>query len=380
MFNQQASISDAKPILQPKVYFNLPILIIELNNDKNDPLIEIALREFYFTYEKKNLYETAIQVSLRSVQMEDLLREPGSKQRVMVASSIEETPGDRFYSTFASHSCPDLAAVIHHRDEMGTSLPDKFDTFCPFFTPKPPYLQQKPVCPDTPPPSPQPKSREDNLVIYYSTLVDPEAPNFTTHFNSLRQSSSIDFNSLDLVISVQSWFVLLNFFGLLSDDVSEQRTSTKIDHEEITLPTIDNTKLDVSVRSLNLVLINDDYEMAKANVSNAHFLVARHESDKIVEGRLGSIYLNDLTSHGLIFKERFMTSGNEALNFIYKTENKRDQSTLDPDSTLKIHMSSVKYVHTKRFVAEIQKFFNDFSLLQTVSEKDMFLSLRLFLM
>lgn len=365
----QSSISDQKPMLQPKVSFDLPILIIELNNDKNNPLIEIALREFCCNYEQKNLFETEIQVSLRSVQMEDLLRDKESNQRIMVASSTQDGSNDRFYSSFASYSCPDLAALIHPREELGYSLPDKLDSTYPFPTPKHQQQQQfKPVCPDTPPPSPQPKSREDNLVIYNSTLVSPDAPNFHTYFHSLRQSSSIDFNSLDLVISVQSWFVLLNFFGLMSDDnYNEQKSPARTEHEHI-LRSIENTKLDVSVRSLNLVLINDNYEMAKANVSNAHFLITKHEMNKTVEGRLGSIYLNDLTSHGSVYKERFMTSGNEALNFVYKSDNKRDQQDLDPDATLKIQMSSVKYVHTKRFVAEIQKFFRDFSQLQTVSQ------------
>lgn len=371
LFNQP-SISDQKPTLQPKVSFDLPILIIELNNDKNNPLIEIALREFCFNYDQKNMFETAIQVSLRSVQMEDLLRDKDSNQRIMVASSTQDSNNDRFYSSYASYSCPDLAALIHPREELGYSLPDKLDTTCPFPMSKHQQTQQqfKPVCPDTPPPSPQPKSREDNLVIYNSTLISPDAPNFHTYFHSLRQKSSIDFNSLDLVISVQSWFVLLNFFGLMSDDnYNEQKSPARTEHEEI-LKSTENTKLDISIRSLNLVLMNDNYEMAKANVSNAHFLVAKHEQNKTVEGRLGSIYLNDLTSHGSIYKERFMTSGNEALNFVYKSDNKRDRQELDPDATLKIQMSSVKYVHTKRFVAEIQKFFRDFSQLQTVSFKN----------
>lgn len=366
LFNQ-SSISDQKPTLQPKVSFNLPILIIELNNDQNNPLIEIALREFCVNYEQKNTFETSIQVSLRSVQMEDLLRDKESNQRIMVASSTQDESNDRFYSSYASYSCPDLAALMHPREELGYSLPDKLDTTCPFTTTKHHQQQQyKPVCPDTPPPSPQPKSREDNLVIYNSTLVNPDAPNFHTYFHSLRQTSSIDFNSLDLVISVQSWFVLLNFFGLMNDDnYNEQKSPVRTEQEQ-TIRSTENTKLDVSVRSLNLVLMNDNYEMAKANVSNAHFLIAKHELNKTIEGRLGSIYLNDLTSHGSVYKERFMTSGNEALNFVYKSDNKKNREDLDPDATLKIQMSSVKYVHTKRFVAEIQKFFRDFSQLQMV--------------
>lgn len=54
--------------------------------------------------------------------------------------------------------------------------------------------------------------------------------------------------------------------------------------------------------------------------------------------------------------------------FFYR-ENKRnkEEKRLARDANLKIHMCSVRYVHTKRFIQEIQDFFQEFSLLQAVS-------------
>lgn len=226
----------------------------------------------------------------------------------------------------------------------------------------------KTTCPDTPPPSPQSKNRQDNLVLYTSLLIDPDCPNFQNQYNSMRQTSSIDFNSLDLVISVQSWFVLLNFFGLLSDDHDDISSSREI--PAMPIEPIDkkgNSDLDISVRSLTLVFIRTDYEIAKANVSNAHFIISKYGQSKTVEGKLGSISLNDLTGHGGIYRERFLTSGYEALHFLYRQDSpKLNCRSMSCDAKLRIQMSSVKYVHTKRFVAEIQAFFKEFQQLQTV--------------
>ena len=61
-----------------------------------------------------------------------------------------------------------------------------------------------------------------------------------------------------------------------------------------------------------------------------------------------------------------MTSGNEALSFQYNREQVKAlmKRSTKKDSNLNIKMSSVRYVHTKRFVIEIQTFFKDFLQLQ----------------
>lgn len=365
LFNE-GSISEKKSTLEPKVSFELPIFVIQLKNEFNDPLIEISFRDFNVNYEKNNQYETSIQVSLRSLLMEDLLRDVESKHRSMVVSSSPENQNGRPGSVFSSHSCPNLIALQRSEDGPTGSLPDNLESGAGFM-----FLNaNKTMCPDTPPPSPQTsRTRQDNLVLYSSLLVDPNCPNFETQYNSLKQSSSIDFNSLDLVVSVESWFVLLNFFGLVSEDDQETAETKEVMKEPIESEIKNgNSELEISVRSLTLVLIRRDDEIAKANVSNAHFIVSKHGVAKKVEGKLGSMSLYDLSTHGTIYRERFVTSGNEALNFVYiRSSARSNQRNLNGDAKLTIQMSSVRYVHTKRFIMEIQAFFREFSQLQTVS-------------
>ncbi|XP_031630682.1 vacuolar protein sorting-associated protein 13D isoform X2 [Contarinia nasturtii] len=381
---QPAVAYEKKTMIEPKVAFELPIFIIQLKSALNDPLIDIVFRDFNVNYETTNTYETNLQVSLRSLLMEDLLQSPDSKHRAMLVSSSPDNQQLRSNSAYSSRSCPNLIGPHFLDDGLTGSLPERLESGAGFSN----YLhpnnntqqsfnwfsasqQHKTNCPETPPPSPQRRMRQDNLVLYSSLIVDPECPNFATQYNSMRQTSSIDFNSLDLIVSVKSWFAFLNFFGVLSDTTDDEHHLDAKHDTTIESTTNeakkDNSDLEVSVRSLTLVFVRPDYELAKANVSNAHFLVTKTSGAKTVKGRLGSVSLFDLTVHGALYRERFLTSGNEALNFTYsRDEPKRiaESATLNSEALLKIKMSSVRYVHTKRFIAEIQTFVNEFQGLQ----------------
>lgn len=370
LFSQASFERRPQQEMLPKVMFSLPVFIIQLNNNENSPVVEICLRDFNVNYEKQNQWETHLQVSLRSVIMEDLLMPIESKHRIMVSSASEDQ--QRLQTPFLSNSCPNFTAFNQHTSQLSTSLPDNLEPNIGFqqFRKKMKvgFLNVTANCPGTPPPSPQARSREDNLVIYSSIMIDPSCPQFESKYKSRKARSSIDFNCLSLNVSVESWFVLLNFFGLVSDDnepMSSKSSATNADEESDASK--GKSELDISVRSLTLVVVKPDYELAKANVSNARFIVSKIGPCKTVEGSLGSISLNDLTTHGSIYREKFMTSGNEALNFVYKRENPKPvagKRSLKKDAQLNIKMSSVRYVHTKRFVMEIQTFVQDLFKLQ----------------
>lgn len=372
LFSQASMERKTSPEMLVKVMFSLPVFIIQLNHE-NSAVVEMCFRDFNVDYEQVNQWETHLQVSLRSVVMEDLLLPMESKHRIMVSSSNEEP--QRLTTPFLSNSCPDLTDLGQFSCPLSSSLPNNLEPNVGFQQ----FLRQQKIkkvgfinvsnnCPGTPPPSPQAKSREDNLVIYSSIIVDPTCPQFESKYKSRRAKSSIDFNCLSLNVSVESWFVLLNFFGVLSDDNEPVMTRSSTSATTEDPGSLKGTsELDISVRSLNLTLVKPEYELAKTNVSNARFIVTKVGHSKNIEGSLGSISLNDLTTHGSIYREKFMTSGNEALNFTYIREHAKspfNKRSLEKDAQLNIKMSSVRYVHTKRFVMEIQTFFNDLFKLQ----------------
>lgn len=358
LFSQSSLERKSEGDMLPKVMFSLPVFIIQLNKAENSPVVEICFRDFNVNYEKQNQWETSLQVSLRSVIMEDLLRPIDSKHRIMVTSANEEQ--QRLQTPFLSNSCPDLTCLGRGSNLLSTSLPDNLEQNIGFKQ----FIKRQKLaktilnttknCPGTPPPSPQQvRSSEDNLVIYSSFIVDPQCPLFESKYKSKRAKSSIDFNCLSLNISVESWFVLLNFFGLLSDDDASSSKPTNVTTQaENEQGTLEKSELEITIKSLNLVLIKPEYELARSNVSNARFIVTKSGESKTVEGSLGSISVTDLTVHGCIYREKFMTSGNEALKFTYNRESAKPTAggkrSLKKDAQVNIKMSSVRYVHTKR--------------------------------
>lgn len=132
---------------------------------------------------------------------------------------------------------------------------------------------------------------------------------------------TVDFNCLDVIASIESWVVVFDFFGV---DKSEMKSETQVEQSNYNLDqrkdagkVAINSKLDLEVRSLTLVLIRPEYEVAKANVSFLSIKTRTSGSQYNWEGRLGSMSLIDLTPHGKLYRERFLTTGDQALHVNY---------------------------------------------------------------
>lgn len=175
--------------------------------------VDLSFAEFRFNYEKCHRYETNVQVSfvvfgtcvipqflseqapvqsnnflqvsLRSVTMEDLLQPEKTKQRIMVVSSAGgELPNS---SALVSTSCPDIHGYMPSKSFSNGSLPDHLETSRVLGMHGAAVGKQKCIKPCTPPPSPSAHERvQQNLVIISSLIVDSSAPNFDSYYNSVR--------------------------------------------------------------------------------------------------------------------------------------------------------------------------------------------------
>ncbi|CAG9818576.1 unnamed protein product [Phaedon cochleariae] len=351
-----------------RVFFDIPVFSIELRGHSSvgdRGLVDLSFRDFAFNYDKCHRYETNIQISLRSILMVDLLQPVGSKQRAMVISStdIDGPPS----STGVSRSCPDVTYTQYLRSSAHGSLPDHLEAAEIFgmeamnnstYTP----VNKNEDYPCTPPPSPlgQRNVPEKNLVLISILLADKDAPNFQEHYGGCHKSISVDFNCLDLVISVKSWVVVLDFFNISSkpDEPAPKNMDSSSD-EPVVPPSREKEITNITVRSLTVVLIEPNRDIAKANISNVEIEIKSTGIFKEVDGKLGSMSLQDLTLDGQLYKERFMTSGRKVLQFRYVRHPPDIRKNYDAQLTL--DMASVIYVHTKRFIAEILAFFNNFT-------------------
>ena len=71
----------------------------------------------------------------------------------------------------------------------------------------------------------------------------------------------------------------------------------------------------MSIQSLSLVLNKPEYELAKASVSGVTASVRTCDGNVSVSGQLVSLSIQDSSPYGDLYRERFVTSGSQALEF-----------------------------------------------------------------
>ncbi|EQB79033.1 vacuolar protein sorting 13 D-like protein [Camelus ferus] len=334
-------------------------------------------------------------IALHSLLMEDLLeKNPDSKYKNLMVSRGAPKPSSLAQKEYLSQSCPSVSNVEY--PDMPRSLPSHMEEAPNVF-----QLYQRPTSasrkkqkevqdqdyPLTPPPSPtvdEPKilagksKFDDSLVHINIFLVDKKHPEFSSSYSQVNRSIDVDFNCLDVLITLQTWVVILDFFGIGStadnhamkvppEDILQNMKSESSALLESELQDPINTKLDLKVHSLSLVLNKTTSELAKANVSKLVAHLEMIEGDLALQGSIGSLSLSDLTSHGEFYRERFTTSGEEALIFqTFKYGRPDPLLRREHDVRVSLQMASVQYVHTQRFQAEVVAFIQHFTQLQDV--------------
>ncbi|XP_053136918.1 intermembrane lipid transfer protein VPS13D isoform X2 [Hemicordylus capensis] len=381
---------------QIQANFHVSELQVQLSGDLTlgaQGLVSLKFQDFDVEFTKDHPHTLSIQIALRSLLMEDLLeKNPDSLYKNLMVSRGAPKPSSLAHKEYLSQSCPSVSNVEY--PEMPRSLPSHMEEAPNVF-----QLYQRPSCvshkkqkddaasdyPLTPPPSPtRNKSStpcgtsdfDDSLVHINMLLVDKKHPDFASCYGRINRSVDVDFNCLDVLITLQTWVVILDFFGIGS---TAENHSMKLPAEEVahTVSSEEsvlsgaqdsvNTKVDLKVHSLSLVLNKTTNELAKANVSKLVTHVEMIEGDLALQGSIGSLSLSDLTSHGEFYRERFTTSGEEALIFqVHKYGPPDPLLQRDCDVRVSLRMASVQYVHTQRFQAEVVSFVQHFTQLQDV--------------
>ncbi|GFQ85231.1 vacuolar protein sorting-associated protein 13D [Trichonephila clavata] len=382
------------------VTFELPDLITELRDDLTDReegIVSITFQEFLLEYHMEKMYEATLQVTLQTLLMEDL-RNSEVSPHCYLMSSVNQTKSTNTYPTlpksnFISTSCPSLSdANLVMCDISSVSLPDRLCTPNMFSLNSGRKLsgtnsirrsQSKTEAdyPTTPPPSPTGSNdiknhSADALVSINVTLIDKKSPHFTKKYNKISHFIDIDFNSLDIVLNLQTWVMVIDFFSSGGDEIEEMvldRSNSNIKNsfygerktENDFAKESSNSEIRLKVKSLTVVLNKPEYKLASANISNYISDMSFRESNYTIKGTLGSISVSDLSPHGYLYPEKFITTGSEALHFnVFKYSNSTPNVQTEFDMSVKCQMSSVQYVHTQRFLTEITTFFRHFNEMQ----------------
>ncbi|XP_058017026.1 intermembrane lipid transfer protein VPS13D [Ahaetulla prasina] len=390
----------SRSFTQIQATFHIAQLQVQLSGDLTlgaQGLVSLTFQDFDVEFSKDHPHTLSIQTALRSLLMEDLLvKDPDSPYRNLMVSHGAPKPSNLAHKEYLSQSCP-LVSNVEYPD-MPRSLPSHMEEAPNVFQfyQRPSCLSQpkhregaEEGCPLTPPPSPTareltaPSGRsdfDDSLVHINVLLVDRKHPEFASRYDRINRSVDIDFNCLDVLITLQTWVVILDFFGIgstaenhgvkltPSGDI-QQATKSELNplpDDEAQEESV-NSKLDMKVHSLSMVLNKATNELAKANISKLVTHLETTEGDLTVRGSIGSLSLSDLTSHGELYRERFTTSGEEALIFHVHKYGLPDSSLQrECDMRVSLRMASVQYIHTQRFQAEVISFIQHFTQLQDV--------------
>lgn len=76
-----------------------------------------------------------------------------------------------------------------------------------------------------------------------------------------------------------------------------------------------NLNVNIKVNSLSLAFNKPEYELAKADVSHFSAHVDIRDGNFSMSGQLGNISLLDMSPHGALYRERFVSVGHQALVF-----------------------------------------------------------------
>ncbi|XP_030278181.1 vacuolar protein sorting-associated protein 13D isoform X3 [Sparus aurata] len=385
---------------QLKVTLHVAELQVQLSADLtqgSQGLVSLRFQDLEGDFTKDHPHLLAVQLALRSLLMEDLLEQnPKSKYKHLMVSRGAHKPSTFSPKEYLSQSCPSASNALY--PDMPRSLPAHMEEAQNVFqlyqrhpsTPSASNRKSKrdPNCPSTPPPSPthhtaspQPlPDFDDSLVHINVLLVDQSHPEFKTLYGSVGRSVDIDFNCLDVLITLQTWVVILDFFGIGStannhavklhpnspEPVPGHPLYEPDSGEEETTQAA-NTKVDLKVHSLSLILNKKLTELARASVSKLSAHLEMLDGDLALQGSLGSLSLSDLTPHGDLYRERFTTQGGDALIFnIHKYGQPDPYLERECDIKVSLQMASVQYVHTQRFQAEVVAFIQHFTQLQDV--------------
>jgi vacuolar protein sorting-associated protein 13D len=113
-------------------------------------------------------------------------------------------------------------------------------------------------------------------------------------------------------------------------------------------------------------------QIARFKVSDVRAFVESRPDSMQANGTLGRLEIYDTSPYAGLYTERFTTSGDQALEFdFFKWSGPLDYlyHVHEYDSSFKLKMSSVKYIHTQRFLTSLTNYFQQFNQLQDALSK-----------
>ncbi len=374
-------------------------------DEKQTNFAQISFNDFVLNIKKFDNNLTNVYMSLRSVYLIDKLNEQNNYLLIGVSNKTTNKNPNRKESkrapSYMSHSLPssnyDLNLFSMNSNNFSTSLPNNHQTDRSksnlSFSAKSSVFDL--CCPNTPPPSPSLFNQHENatntidcathddedddqLVCIKVLLVDENHENYERVYLKCNKLINIKFTDLQLNIYAETWIYLLDLLGLGSNVVyteDEQIQSPVVQHfsqeqADQQPPKKANMSIEFEVKNFLFVLMSrNKKQFCKFNINNLLTLIESKADYMKLIGKLGYLTICDVSANKGLYRNRFQTSGHEALNFEFFKYTANLKPTVKQikyayDVFLKIRVNSIKYLHIQRFIVELTNYFQQFNQLQ----------------
>jgi vacuolar protein sorting-associated protein 13D len=351
--------------------------------DERD-IVEVSLEQFSLQAQKQERFITQLQVKLRGLLVDDLLQSQDTNLNhilssyVAPGSTISVLPHTIFRPMHQPIGVQSLSQpFIKQPLDIFQSLPSASSS--PLRKPHDfrPSLRSGHVFVSPIEKTPKDKDgtlrywKELDLVNVKVLLVDKSSPKFMTEYESVSRFVDVDFNVLSAVVNLQTWVILLDFFGIGVPDqphvsvppAAEKPSNTEPSPQPVApvSPEKPSMNVKVQVNALTLTLNKSQYPLAEASVSGLAATVLSRKEKKCVSGRLQFFCLSDISPNGNIYSDRLCTGGNKELIFDLVKYSAPDwELRHEFDVSVMLKVPTVSYIHTQHFLQETVAFCQHF--------------------
>uniref|UniRef100_A0A8C4Q045 Vacuolar protein sorting 13 homolog D n=1 Tax=Eptatretus burgeri TaxID=7764 RepID=A0A8C4Q045_EPTBU len=390
-------------------------------------LVEAWFQEMQLFVSAQRPGHTLLDLRLRGLEMDDLLQKPDSAHRAIIREVDPKAvkAGETECREYLSQSCPvntseRMFGELKTFNGLSASLPavvaEQHNVFALYQRRARPKAGKDHQdnwrscsCPMTPPPSPTiqspgsaqlPGTQRDTCFLHITAnLVNHNHLALESESERLSHDLKVDLASLAMVMTLNTWVLLLDFFGIGSTaqnhgmradlpsrssslnnndflisgfpSVIESNTSPghgSIPHlsQVIQDDTVqNNTRIELQVGTLSLLLNRQEGEVARAEASQLHCVLSTHGGDMDLRGIVSDVTLSDRSPNGTLYPERLVISGNGALTFhLFRFGLPDPELKRDCDARLVVHLAPALLLHTQRFYMEITSTLHYFVQLQ----------------
>ncbi|XP_066924160.1 intermembrane lipid transfer protein VPS13D-like isoform X2 [Clytia hemisphaerica] len=349
--------------------FKMPCLQLELHGEmagKSCGFVLIEFNDFNCAFSNIDRPFTTICITLQSFFIEDLLHPEKDKYRYLLSSTsptqTTSAPSIMLKNERPSSSYPGERSIFMV-NSLSTSLPNMLSEDASSFDEE---VEGTSI-----------QQMETPLIsIKIVTTSDSHLEEEMMDSTQAKKSITVDMNNLDMVVNLQTWVILLEFFGIGSQQPQphtppfspkDPKPPAQVIEEAQSAIASAPTDVNVNIKSLVLYLNKELYPLAKASVTTMQLNMSLDDGNQDISGSVGKVVLMDLSPYKGLYGIRLISSGEKALDFSFFRYGRPDPFlNRDHDMDLTLSMSALQYVHTQRFLMETISFAQHFVFLQEV--------------